>query len=168
MNFIAEKRTICSTLLIQIKKEKIMLNIRTIILSIVLVAILMLTAGLVSVKREIASNTTNAEAESPGSQEQSADQTKPYNVLSYRSQFGQCIDVSIQELATCIDTNQNSMKTYRPPLDECFDVPLTDIAGCRDESQAPSQLYRSPVDECFDVPLTEAFSCRNESQTASP
>lgn len=143
-----------------------MLNIRTIILSIVLVAILMLTAGLVSVKREVVSNTTNGEAEVSGSQEQSANPTKPYSVPSYRSQFGECLDVSIQEFAICVDTNQPSIQTYRPPLDECFDVPLAEVADCRSKSQASSQFHRLPVDECFDVPLTEASSCRIESQTA--
>ena len=57
----------------------------------------------------------------------------------YRSQFGECLDVSIQELATCRETSNAPGQIYRQPLDECFDVPLSELAQCRAESETSSK-----------------------------
>lgn len=116
-----------------------MLNIRTITLSVVLVLILMLTARMVTTRTEVVADPSTDAAGVSEIQEQSADLKNTYSAPSYRSQFG-----------------------------ECFDVSIKDIAACRAASQAPFQSFRSPLDECFDVSISEAASCRAASQVSTP
>jgi len=145
-----------------------MLNIRTIILSVALVTILMLMAGLMTARSETVYNNGNGEVNGIERQEQSANPVNSNSASSYRSQFGACLDVSVQELAACRETSNTPARAYRQPLDECFDVPLIDAVDCRDEDQGSIQLFRSPPDECFDVPLTEAPNCKSASQSVNP
>lgn len=109
-----------------------MLNIRTFTLSVVLVAIFVLTVGLVTARPERVSDASSNVASVSEIQERSADPSDAYGASSYRSQFGECFDVSIRELAACRAAGQADP----PPVDECFDVSLMEIASCREASQA--------------------------------
>jgi len=145
-----------------------MLNIRTFILSVVLVLILMLTVRLVTARTEVASSPSSDAASVSEIQEPSADLKNTYSPPSYRSQFGECFDVSIRDLAACRNASQAPVASYRQPLDECFDVSLSEVAECRDASQTAIQPYRPPLDECFDVSISEVASCRAASQAPTP
>ena len=112
-----------------------MLNIRTIALSIVLVLILMLTARLATARTEAVSDPSTDAAGVSEIQEQSADLKSTYSALSYRSQFGECFDVSIKDLAACRAASQAPLQSFRSPLDECFDVSISEVANCRAASQ---------------------------------
>ena len=113
-----------------------MLKIRTITLSVVLVLILMLTAQLVTARTEVVSDPLMDAAGVSEIQEQSADLKNTYSAPSYRSQFGECFDVSIKELAACRAASQAPVQSFRSPLDECFDVSISEVASCRAASQA--------------------------------
>jgi len=115
-----------------------MLNIRTLLLSVVLMGIITLSFRLVTARNEVVSNSAQVEARVPESQERSANLNNSYNASSYRSQLGECFDVSIQELPTCQAASQQSSNIYRSRLDECFDVALTELADCRESSQIPN------------------------------
>jgi hypothetical protein len=84
-----------------------MLNPRPFILSIVLVVILMITAGLVTLGTNIVFDPSNDPAGLLESQVPSASQIN----LDYYS------------------------RPYKSPLDECYDVALRDRAECLSESQ---------------------------------
>ena len=83
-----------------------MLNIRTLILSIVLVVTLMLTVQLVTVRTEVVSNSSS----------------DPVIVLETQEESG--------------NQNTAPIPSYRSPLDECYDVPLREANSCRNASQA--------------------------------
>ena len=85
-----------------------MLNIRTIILSAVLAAILIFTVQLVTARTEVVPNPSS----------------DPVIVLDHQDRYDQM--------------NKVPIPSYRSPLDECFDVPLREIASCRNPSQAPT------------------------------
>ena len=113
-----------------------MLNIRTFILSVALVAIFVLTVGLVTVRTESVSDASSTPASMSEIQERPADPSDAYSASSYRSQFGECFDVPIRELAACRDASQASVQADQSPVDECVDVSnLSELAGCRQESQ---------------------------------
>ena len=145
-----------------------MLNLRTIVLSVGLVLILILTVPLVAARTEVVSDPASDAASVSENQRQAADLINTYNAPSYRSQFGECFDVPIRELAACRDASQAEPS----PIDECFDVPLSEAAACRTESQtlftSHRSSYRSQLDECSDVSYIELASCRNASQTPAP
>jgi hypothetical protein len=111
-----------------------MLNIRTFILSVTLVAILMLAVPLVTARTEAFSNPAGEPVAVPDNSEASADQRKS-PIASYRSQFGECFDVPIRELAGCLNASQASVQADQSPVDECFDVSISELAGCRKQSQ---------------------------------
>lgn len=113
------------------------MNIRTVILSVVFVVILMLTAGLVTAETKVRSDTSRNGVK-PEIQEQSIDLEIRHSAPSYRSQFGECFDVSIKELAACRDESQKAAQSHRSPIDECFDVSISELTACRNESQAPA------------------------------
>ncbi len=115
-----------------------MLNIRTILLSAVVLLVLGLTTRLVTAGTEVVSSPSSDPARVIDNQAPSASQ------------------------------NKAPVPSYRSPLDECFDVPLSEAAACSTESQTPIQSYRSPIDECFDVSLSELANCRNASQAPAP
>jgi hypothetical protein len=119
-----------------IKGENIMLKIRTIILSGILVVFLVLTVQMVTAGRVSGSEPESGTGNAAESQEVSTGLKKTYNITDYRSQFGECSDVSIAELAAC---RAESQLPVRVPLDECFDVSLIEVASCRaaDQSSAP-------------------------------
>jgi hypothetical protein len=135
MKQIVAWRTMYSTFSRSIQKEKTMLNIRTIVLSVVLVLVVMLTAQLVTARTEVVSDPSTDAAGVSEIQEQSADLKNTYSALSYRSQFGECFDVSIKDLAACRAANQAPLQSFRSPLDECFDVSISEVANCRAASQ---------------------------------
>ena len=85
-----------------------MLNTRPFILSIVLVVILMITAGLVTARTEVISNPSSHPIRVFNNQEQ------PHN------------------------QNREPSLWYRSPLDGCYDVPLSAAAACRMTEQAPA------------------------------
>ena len=113
-----------------------MLNLRTLILSVVLVLTLMLTIPLVAARTEVVSDPSTDVAGVSENQEQSADLKNTYSAPSYRSQFGECFDVSIKDLAACRAASQAPLQSFRSPLDECFDVSISEVASCRAASQA--------------------------------
>lgn len=115
-----------------------MLNIRTLVLSVILVAAILLTVGLVTARTEVISNTSSNPGGVSAVEEEPADLKSVLNARSYRSQFGECYDVSIQDLAACRGASQRSAQAERPPLDECYDVSIWDLAACRNASQAPA------------------------------
>lgn len=114
-----------------------MLNIRTAILSVVLVPILLITARLAT-STEAISDSLYSTASVSENQQQSPDLKNTYKAPSYRSQFGECFDVSIKELAACRDASQAAVQVQHSAVDECFDVSLWEVASCRKASQAPS------------------------------
>jgi len=141
-----------------------MLNIRTTVLSAVLVLILMLTAQWVTPRTEVVSNQSRGPSSVSEIQVQSAGLKKLYSAPSYRAQFGECFDVSIKDLATCRAAGQLSAQVDQSPVDECFDVSnISELAGCRNAGQAAVQVQHSAVDECFDVSISELANCRNGS-----
>ena len=135
-------RKICSIFdLIRLKGENLMLNIRTLILSVALVLILTFSAQFVIARTAGISNLSS-------------------NTLS-----------AVQNKQTSVNQSSIHLPLHRFGLDECFDVSLMELANCRSGSQvsapAPS-LYRSPLDECYDVPLREVTACRNASSIPIP
>ena len=112
-----------------------MLNIRTAILSVGLVLMLLLTARLVSSKTEVVFDSFHSAASVSANQRQSADLINAYDAPSYRSQFGDCFDVSIRDLAACRGGNQAAVQANHSAVDECFDVSLWEVASCRNASQ---------------------------------
>jgi hypothetical protein len=113
-----------------------MLNIRTLVLSSILVVALLLTVGLVTARTAVVSNLSSNPQDVSAVEEEPVALNSALSVPSYRSQFGECYDVSIRDLAACRGTSQRSEQPGRPPLDECFDVSISELAGCRNPSQA--------------------------------
>lgn len=114
-----------------------MLNIRTLVLSFILVVALLLTVGVLTAGTEVASTTSSNPEGVSAVEEEPAGLNSALSASSYRSQFGECYDVSILELAACRGASQRSDQPERPPLDECYDVSIWDLAACRNASQAP-------------------------------
>ena len=112
-----------------------MLNIRAIGGFVVLALILALTIQLVTAKTTTISTSANEANMVPEHQVSSAGTKSTYSLTMYRSQFGECFDVSIRDLAACRAASHGSVQTYRSRLDECFDVSLMEVASCRNESQ---------------------------------
>jgi hypothetical protein len=121
-----------------IGKEKIMLNIRTFTFSVVLVAIFVLTVALAITRPEKDSHAWSNAARVAEIQERPADINHTYRAPSYRSQFGECYDVPIRELAACRDSSQAVIQVQHSAVDECIDVSFWEIASCRKASQAPT------------------------------
>lgn len=113
-----------------------MLKIRTLILSGILAVFLVLTVQMVTAGTDSASEPKYGAGNGGGSQEISTESKRMYTIRAYRSQFGECADVSIAELAAC---RAESQLTVKVPLDECFDVSLMEVASCRaaNQSSAP-------------------------------
>lgn len=114
-----------------------MLNIRTLVLSVILVAALLLTVGLLTAGTEVVSNASSNPGGVSAVEEEPADLNSVLSAPSYRSQFGECYDVSIQDVAACHGAGQRSAQPERPSLDECYDVSIWDLPACRNASQAP-------------------------------
>lgn len=112
-----------------------MLNIRTVILSVVLVVLLVLAVPLVTARTEAVSKPAGELASAPDDPKAFVDQSKA-PIASYRSQFGECFDVPIREVAACQNTGQAAIQVEASAVDECFDVSLSELASCRDASQA--------------------------------
>ena len=110
-----------------------MLNIRTIIISVVLAVIFMLTVQLVTARTEVVSAPSSDSVIVLDHQDR-FDKMNP----SYRSPLDECFDVSLSERASCRNASQATVPSYRSPLDECFDVSLSERASCRNASQAPA------------------------------
>jgi hypothetical protein len=144
-----------------------MLNIRTVILSVVLVLLLMVAVPLVTARTEIVADPSSHPASVLNNQEQSASQNRA-PIPSYRSPLDECYDVPLREAASCRNTSQPPVPSYRSPLDVCYDVPLREVASCRIASQVPVPAYRSPLDVCYDVPLSAAAACRLAEQADAP
>ena len=115
-----------------------MLNIRTLILSAVVLVALIFAVTLVTARTEIVSDPASRPANGLNDQERSASQ------------------------------NRAPIPSYRSPLDVCYDVPLREAASCRHASQVPVSSYRSALDECFDVGLIYRSQCLRESQKSTP
>jgi hypothetical protein len=115
-----------------------MLNIRNVILSVALVAILMVAVPLVTAGTEVVSNHSRG----------------PASVLDIQEAYA--------------SRNKSPIPSYRSPLDECYDVPLREVASCRNASQVPIPSYRSPLDVCYDVPLSAAVACRLTEHADTP
>lgn len=116
-----------------------MLNIRTSILSATLLGLFIFTVGLVTVRSDVVSDRSR-------------------EVTPVTENLGETMDL----------WNANSAPSYRSQFGECFDVSLKDLSACRDESQATMQAQNFSVDECFDVSISELTSCRNASQAPAP
>ena len=110
------------------------MNIRTVVLSVVFVAIITLTAGLVAAETKNNFD-KSSEPANPVGQEPSFNLNEPNSATSYRSQHGECFDVPIRELAACRDASPVSVQADRAPIDECFDVSLWEVANCRKANQ---------------------------------
>jgi hypothetical protein len=115
------------------KGENIMLKLRTIILSGIVAAILVLTVQMVIAGTDSVSESEKGTGNGAESQEVSTVSKKTYNILEYRSRFGECADVSIAELAACRAEGQSPVQGI---LDECFDVSLMEVASCRSANQS--------------------------------
>ena len=122
-----------------IGKEITMLNIRTFTLTVVLAAIFILMVGFKAAGMDKVTHAASNPASVSEIQERPESLSGTYRAASYRSQFGECVD-----------------------------VPIKDLAGCRNASRAAIQTQKSAVDECFDVSLWEAASCRKANESAVP
>ena len=111
-----------------------MLNIRTVILSFALVVILVVAVPLVTARTEAVSNPAGEPVSVSDNSEASADQRKEPIAL-YRSQFGECFEVPIREVAAFRDASQVAMQAEASAVDECFDVSLSELASCHNASQ---------------------------------
>ena len=116
-----------------------MLNIRTVISSLAVVAILGLTISMVRSRTETGPDASRASA----------------GFLDHPTQAPNA-------------GNRASVRSYRSPLDECFDVGLMGLAACRKESLSSLTSHRFPLDECFDVGLMELAACRKDSGSSAP
>lgn len=110
-----------------------MLKLRTILMSSILVAFLVLTVQMVTVGTDTISKPESGTGNVAEGQEISTRSEKTYNVPEYRSQFGECSDVSIAELAACRTERQIPVQDL---YDECFDVSLMEIATCRSATRS--------------------------------
>lgn len=113
-----------------------MFNIRTLVLSSIFAGVLILIVGLLTAGTEVISHTSSDPDGVSAVEEEPSYLNSALNIPSYRSQFGECYDVSILELSACREANQRSVQTERPPLDECYDVSIWDLAACRNSIQA--------------------------------
>jgi hypothetical protein len=118
------------------QKEKNMLNIRTTSLSVVLLFVLAFAVRLTATKTQATSAPANSADSIQQSQELSIPLKNSYVVPTYRSQFGECFDVSITDQVSCHAASVTHSEAYTRHLDECFDVSLLELAACRNESQA--------------------------------
>jgi hypothetical protein len=132
-----------------------MLNMRTLILSVVVVVILMLAVPLVTARTEAVSYPAGASVIVLDDQDRYNKMNKaPVLVLDYQDRYD--------------EMNKVPISSYRSPLDVCYDVSIRELAACRDASQALIQADQSPVDECFDVSISELAGCRKQSQESIP
>ena len=115
-----------------------MLNIRTFTFSIVLVAIFVLGVTLAIVGTEKVSHASSNPASVSQIQVRPANLGDTYIAPSYRSQFGECFDVPISELAACRDSSQPAVQVDHLTVDECVDVSFWEVASCRNAIQAPA------------------------------
>jgi hypothetical protein len=121
------------------RMEKLMLNIRIVILSATLVVLLLLAIPLATARTEVISDPSGDSATVSNHPEESVDQ------------------------------NIAPVPSFRDPLDECFDVPIRDLAACRGAGQTPVQSNRPSLDQCFDVSnISERALCREASQVSAP
>lgn len=112
-----------------------MLNIRTTSLSVMLALILLLTVTLMTVRSEAVLSAPDNADNVPNLQEPSTIEVNMSSLLTYRSQFGECFDVSIKDHASCHDESLYTLQAHPALLDECFDVSLMEAAGCRNAIQ---------------------------------
>jgi hypothetical protein len=132
-----------------------MLNIRTLILSVVLVVLLLLTVPLVTARTEAVSNPAG----------------EPVIVLDHQDQYDKMNNAPVIELDhqdRYDKMNKVPIPSYRSPLDVCYDVPIREREGCLNADKAAIQAKASAIDECFDVSLWEVASCREASQASAP
>jgi hypothetical protein len=113
-----------------------MLNIRTATLSIGLVALLLLVVPLLTAWTEPVVGDSSSQINSGAGSFPSASLAKPR--LPYRSQFDECFDVPLRELAACRADRKPPAFYSAPQLDECFDVSISELASCRAGSQSPA------------------------------
>lgn len=112
-----------------------MFNFRNLVLSSILAGALILIVGLVTVGTEVITNTSSNPDSVSSIEEETTIPNSALNAPSYRSQFGECYDVSILDLVACREASQRSTQAERPPLDECYDVSIWDLAACRSANQ---------------------------------
>jgi hypothetical protein len=114
-----------------------MLNIRTILSSVIVVIVLLLTVQLVNARTGVASDPWSAPSIGLGHQER-YDQMNKAPIPAYRSPLDECFDVSISESASCYDASQQPALSNQPALDTCSDVGLIYRAECLKEVQEPT------------------------------
>jgi hypothetical protein len=136
-----------------------MLNIRTVILSVVVLVVLGLGAQLVTARTEVVSDPLSDPVIVLNHQDRydkmnSSSRIDPVIVLDHQNRYDKMNNVPIP--------------SYRSPLDVCYDVPLREIASCRATSQVTVPAYRSPLGVCYDVPLSTAAACRLAEQADTP
>ena len=96
-----------------------MLNIRTVILSVVLVVLLLLAVPLVAARTEVVS----------------APPSDPVIALDHQDRYDKMNKVPISHQDRYDKMNKVPIPSYRSPLDECFDVGLIYRAQCLNEGQ---------------------------------
>jgi hypothetical protein len=106
-----------------------MLNLRTIGLSLALVAAAMLAIGLTTGQSQANKNSAGSEMIAPA-------WTAGDWARLYRASLGDCFDVPVSEQANCQKASQPSWSTYRDRGDECFDVPIAEVRDCREAGEA--------------------------------
>ena len=143
-----------------------MLNIRTIILSAVVLVALIFAVTLATARADAVPAPSDHSAELIEDQQSTVQNKAP--IPTYRSPLEACFDVPLREVAGCREASQASVGSYRPLRDVCFDVPIGEVAACSLESPNLVASYRSPLDECFDVSISELTSCRNASRALAP
>jgi hypothetical protein len=116
-----------------------MLNIRTVILSALVLVALIFAVPWVTARTEVVSDPSS----------------DPVTVLNHQDRYDKM--------------NKVSIPSYRSSLDECFDVPLREAAACHAEGQSLVPSYRSKLlDECSDAGLIHRAQCLKESQESTP
>jgi hypothetical protein len=144
------------------------LNIRITLLSVVFLVLSTLTIGLIAGRTEVVLDPSSELGSVLDNQERSANRINVDNIRSYRSGLGECLDVSLSELASCRNASLAPVPSYRSPLDQCFDVSLSELASCRNAGKAPTQVDRSSVDACANLPPNGPVSCTNARLALAP
>lgn len=115
-----------------------MLNTRTTLVSISLLAVLLLALSFVTSRTDVGSGSASDQL------------------------------VSNKNGSVPVSLDTAPIRSYRDRSDQCFDVSVRDLNACRAEVQAPAPSRLLKVDECFDVSISELASCRSTSQAPAP
>jgi hypothetical protein len=147
------------------RKEKLMLNIRNLILSAMLVVLLLLAIPLTTARTEVISDPSGDSA-SVSNQPKAAAKRNIASIPSYLPSLDERFD-ALREANAHHLASQTTAKSYPRPIDERFDA-LREANAHHRASQTTARSYPRPTDECFDVGLIYHTQCLRESPASTP